>query len=98
MKISWRRFIFNIIFEALRPFFDFKKASMKAVEFTTQIINNLIQVPLEFDSEINSVKHKNIRVILLIDERGDYEENRIKSVVQEQFFKGYSESDAIYDE
>jgi predicted nucleic acid-binding protein len=33
-----------------------------------------------------------------IDEQVAYEENRIKSLVQEQFLKGYAESDAIYDE
>ncbi|OQX75457.1 MAG: hypothetical protein B6D64_11600 [Bacteroidetes bacterium 4484_276] len=71
---------------------------MKAVEFTTQIFNNLIQVPGEFETEIKSVRDKDVRVILLIDEPGTYEENKIKSFVQEQFFQGYSESDAIYDE
>ena len=71
---------------------------MKAVEFTTQINNNLIQVPEEFNKEINLIKHKSVRVILLIDEQVAYEENRIKSFVQEQFLKAYAKSDAIYDE
>jgi hypothetical protein len=71
---------------------------MKAVEFTSQINNNLIQVPKEFENEIKSVLDKSVRVILLIDEQLTYEEDQMKSMVQEQFFKGYAKSDAIYDE
>lgn len=71
---------------------------MKAVEFTSQINNNLIQVPKEFEKEIKSVMNKSIRVILLIDEQVVYEENQIKSMVREEFFKGYAKSDTIYDE
>ena len=71
---------------------------MKAVEFKTHINNNLIQVPQEFEKEIKSLRDKAVRVILLIDEQVAYEENKIKSIVQEQFFQGYSVSDAIYDE
>ena len=71
---------------------------MKTVEFTTQIFNNIIQVPGEFETEIKSVRKKNVRVVLFIDEPVTYEENSIKSFFQEQFLQGYSESDAIYDE
>jgi hypothetical protein len=71
---------------------------MKAVEFKTHINNDLIQVPEELEKECKSLRDKAIRIILLKDEQVTYEENKIKSLAQEQFFQGYSESDAIYDE
>jgi len=55
---------------------------MKALEFKTRIKNN---------------RDKDIRVIVLIDDSDIYEDTTFQSVISEQFFKGYFDSDSIYD-
>jgi predicted nucleic acid-binding protein len=57
--------------------------------------NVWLEVLLGQEKAVKSIKQiSNSR----IDEQVAYEENRIKSLFQEQFLKGYAESDAIYDE
>jgi hypothetical protein len=67
---------------------------MKAIEFTSQVRNNSIQVPQHLGSKLS--ESKNLRVIVLYEE-DDPEEDDFQNLSQEQFIKGYSESDSIYD-
>jgi hypothetical protein len=67
---------------------------MKAIEFTSQVRNNSIRVPQHLSSELSG--SKNLRVIVLYEE-DDPEEDDFQNLSQEQFIKGYSESDSIYD-
>jgi hypothetical protein len=70
---------------------------MKAVEFNTKIINNQIQIPLTIQSEFKSVKDKDIRVIILIDEIEKEDHILFQRTAESQFLKGYAQSDSIYD-
>jgi len=67
---------------------------MKAIEFTSQVRNNNIQVPQHLSSKLSG--NKNLRVIVLYEE-DDPEEDDFQNLSQEQFIKGYSESDSVYD-
>lgn len=66
---------------------------MKAIEFSTNLIDHTIDIPEKFLKEIGESK-ENIRVILLIDEK---KEDEWQKVATEKFFDGYSETDAVYD-
>jgi len=70
---------------------------MKAYEFLAQATpEGKLQLP-EAISQVLST-NQTIRVILLIDESTDIEENTAWSqLTAQQFFSGYSEADAIYD-
>jgi len=70
---------------------------MKAVEFETELTNNTIQIPENFQLELSLSKDKHVRVIVLIDEFEKSEETEFKSILNNQFLKGYSETDEIYD-
>ena len=65
---------------------------MKAVEFKTRLKHQSIQVPDDLSSIIS--KDKDVRVIILFDKETD----GYKNLVNEQFLKGYSDSDSIYDD
>lgn len=67
---------------------------MQAIEFKTKIINNLIKIPKKFKRKL-SAEGRIVRVILLLDDHED--EQIFQSVAQEQFLKGYTDSDSIYD-
>ena len=68
---------------------------MKAVEFKTRIKNQQILIPSEMQSQLKT--NKDVRVIVLIDEPDAYENLSFQQTAQEQFFKGYSDSDSVYD-
>ena len=68
---------------------------MKAVEFETELTNNTIQIPENFQLELSLSKDKHVRVIVLIDTID--EETEFKNVLNGQFLKGYDESDSVYD-
>jgi hypoxanthine-guanine phosphoribosyltransferase len=74
---------------------------MEALEFVTKIKDKQIIVPHEIQSALENNKDKEIRVIVLIeeDEKDNYlqHESFIQNTVQEQFLKGYADSDSIYD-
>ena len=70
---------------------------MKALEFSTSVINNQIQIPSKFETIFKCNESKNIRVIVLIDEPVLNEYDSFKTMAQEQFFDGYSSEDSIYD-
>jgi hypothetical protein len=66
---------------------------MKALEFSTTIADNNIEIPENIRLQLNK-EGKQVRVILLIEETGD---NDWKHVTAQQFLSGYDESDSIYD-
>lgn len=72
---------------------------MKAVEFKTELKDNQIQIPDDVQSELKFSQDKPIRVIVLIEESDDvYENDAFRQLTKEQFFKGYAESDSVYDD
>ena len=68
---------------------------MQALEFDTIIENDKILIPKEIKG-LNNQTH--IRVIILIEDEAAREEQDFKRFANEQFLKGYAESDAIYDD
>lgn len=71
---------------------------MKAVEFTTKIENNSIRIPDDLMKELRVAENKTIRVIVLVN--NSYEENSpdYRNMVNEQFLRGYDDSDSVYDD
>jgi bifunctional DNA-binding transcriptional regulator/antitoxin component of YhaV-PrlF toxin-antitoxin module len=77
------------------------KRPMEALEFLTKIKNNQIVVPAGIQSALEINKGKDIRVIVLIEDTdaGNYntKDPIVEQTVQEQFLKGYADSDSVYD-
>jgi hypothetical protein len=67
---------------------------VKAIEFETKIKNNRIHIPVKIQSELNIDRNKTVRVIVLFEDTDDL---LFQNLAAEQFFKGYADSDAIYD-
>ncbi len=74
---------------------------MEALEFVTKIKNNQIVIPDKAQSTLEINKDKEIRVIVLIEdgstENFHQDDSVIQQTVQEQFLKGYADSDSVYD-
>jgi len=70
---------------------------MRAIEFKSKIKNNQISIPVKLQSELKSKEDKDVRVIVLIDDAETTEEIAFRQNAQNQFFRGYSDSDSIYD-
>jgi len=70
---------------------------MKAVEFETELSDNTIKIPENFQLELSLSKDKHVRVIVLIDELEQKEETELKKILNSQFLKGYDEAYEIYD-
>lgn len=71
---------------------------MIALEFKSKIKNNRIQIPAGIQSKFKSDPEKDVRVILFLEEAdAKLEDNDFKQAAVSDFFKGYSESDSIYD-
>lgn len=68
---------------------------MKAVEFKTRMKNKSIRVPEKLSSVL--YEDRNIRVIVLFEDKENQEENDFRTLSREQFLAGYSNSDSIYD-
>lgn len=68
---------------------------MRAVEFKSRIINNQILIPIRIQSELKT--NEDIKVIVLIDDSDVYDDMVFQQAASEQFLKGYSDSDSIYD-
>ena len=69
---------------------------MKAVEFKARMKNKSIRIPDNLSSELSD--NKDIRVILLLEEVENQEEKDFRTLSQNQFLSGYSDSDSIYDD
>ena len=70
---------------------------MKAIEFETELTDNTIKIPENFQLTLSLSKDKHVRVIVIIDEFERNEELEYKNLLREQFLKGYDEADSIYD-
>jgi hypothetical protein len=70
---------------------------MKAVEFESELSDNTIKIPENFQLELSLSKDKHVRVIVLIDEFETNEEAEFKNMASAQFLKGYDETDSVYD-
>jgi hypothetical protein len=70
---------------------------MKAVEFETELTDNTIQIPENFQLELSLSKDKHVRVIVLIDEFEKNDEIEYKNMLRDRFLNGYDESDSVYD-
>lgn len=70
---------------------------MKALEFISDIKHNQILIPEEIQNKLPDVKHKKVRVIVLIDEPDTDGGILFKQVGQQQFLNGYVDGDSIYD-
>jgi len=70
---------------------------MKAIEFTTRLSKNSIRIPENFKLEMETNRGKKARVILLFSDSEHLSESDLKNYVAEEFFKGYADSDEIYD-
>jgi len=71
---------------------------MKAVEFETELTDNIITIPENFQLELSLSKDKHVRVIVLIgDDIEKNEESAFKKMLADQFLKGYDEADSVYD-
>ncbi len=68
---------------------------MRALEFKTRVKNNQILIPAGIQSELKT--NRDIRVIVLIDDHSNDNELAFQEVATAEFLKGYSESDAVYD-
>lgn len=67
---------------------------MKAIAFKAKIKNKQICIPKNIQDQL-SESDKNVRVIVLIDERQD--DDDFSEITTEEFLKGYADSDSIYD-
>jgi hypothetical protein len=70
---------------------------MKAIEFKSKIKNNQIQIPKKAQSELTIDKDKDVRVIVLIDDTEIYDSIVFQESARDQFLKGYSDTDSVYD-
>ena len=70
---------------------------MKAYEFPAKVTSDgTLELPDQL-RHLGTSEHS-VRVILLVDEFQDEEEENWSHFTAEQFLAGYSEDDAIYDE
>jgi hypothetical protein len=70
---------------------------MRALEFKSKIKDNQILIPKRFQSQLKFNEEKDIRVIVLIDDSELYDDMIFRQSAQDQFLKGYANSDSIYD-
>lgn len=88
---------FIVIVERIKWLFLYKYFGMKAIEFKAKIKDNQIQIPIKVQPELKSEQDKDVRVIVLIDEKEIDDSNLFKESASNQFLKGYAVSDSIYD-
>lgn len=77
-------------------FLQYDGTAMKALEFKGILKNKTIQVPDNLAEELP--EGKDVRVIVLIEEKENTEKAHFKNLAAEQFLSGYSDSDSIYDD
>ena len=77
-----------------------KKPIMRTIEFNSKLSKNRIHIPKEIQLELKEADEKNIRVMIFLDDADDIDDKDdliFKQEAMEQFLKGYSDSDSIYD-
>ncbi len=70
---------------------------MRALEFKSKIKNNRILIPAKIQTELKVKQDKDVRVIVLVDDSDLYDDLIFQEATQNQFLKGYADSDSIYD-
>ncbi len=70
---------------------------MRALEFKSKIKDNQISIPARIQSELKVKQDKDVRVIVLIDDTETYDDLIFQQTTQNQFLKGYANTDSIYD-
>lgn len=70
---------------------------MKAIEFTTRLKNNVIEIPDNMKSELRFTDQNDVRVIILISDENNRKDILYRTLARDQFLKGYDDADAIYD-
>lgn len=68
---------------------------MKAIEFKTRMKDKFIKVPENLNLLLP--EERDVRVILLFEEKEKLEDVDFRNLANEQFLAGYSESDSVYD-
>jgi hypothetical protein len=71
---------------------------MRAIEFTSKILENRILIPRRIQSELLARHDKSIRVVVFLEDSDVYDEKAYRQLTKSQFLKGYAGSDSIYDE
>jgi hypothetical protein len=68
---------------------------MKAIEFVTTLADERhIDIPYGFQKDIH--KNQSVRVLILVEDNAT-DEQAWEKLTQNEFLKGYPESDSIYD-
>ena len=70
---------------------------MRALAFKSKIKNNQILIPARIQSELKDKQDKNVKVIVLIEDKDTFDDLNFQKTTQKQFLEGYSDSDVIYD-
>jgi hypothetical protein len=70
---------------------------MRAVAFETELIDNTINIPENFQEELALSKDKHVRVIVMIDESEINDELEIRKILNNKFLSGYDDAEDIYD-
>lgn len=71
---------------------------MKAIEFESKINGTSLQFPESILPDLKPMLNRKVRVIVLFDEATEYQnEAEFKTLAAEEFVKGYSKVDEIYD-
>jgi len=70
---------------------------MRAVEFKSKIIDNMILIPRKVRDELIAEQGKNVRIFVFINDNDVYEEKAYRQMTKVQFLKGYADSDSVYD-
>lgn len=70
---------------------------MKALEFKSKIKGDSIKIPRKIQDQLSNNQNVDVKVIMLINENQIKDEQLFKETAANKFFKGYADSDAIYD-
>ena len=70
---------------------------MQTLEFKSKIIDNKILIPRKMQSELITGNDKMVRVVVFMEDAEVNDEKAYQQMTTNQFLKGYSDSDAVYD-
>ena len=70
---------------------------MRAVEFKSKIRDNRILIPRKIRHELIAEQDKNVRIVVFVKDNDVFDEKAYRKMTQQQFLKGYADSDSVYD-
>ena len=70
---------------------------MRAIEFKSKLGNKYIHIPKRFQAELKNADKKTVRVIIFMEDTETADDLPIIQATKDQFLKGYSDLDSIYD-